>query len=89
MTDNQILLYETEDGETRVEVLHHDETLWLSQRDMAELFQVTSQNIGIHIKNIYDSGELYPDPTQKGLFTSSKRRRAPGFERDSPTTTSI
>ena len=65
MTDNQILLYETEDGETRVEVLHHDETLWLSQRDMAELFQVTSQNIGIHIKNIYETGELHPDPTRK------------------------
>ena len=65
MNDNQILLYETEDGETRVEVLHQDETLWLSQRDMAELFKVTPQNIGIHIKNIYDSGELYPDPTRK------------------------
>ncbi|MCY4539302.1 MAG: virulence RhuM family protein [Chloroflexi bacterium] len=65
MNDNQILLYETEDGETRVEVLHHDETLWLSQRDLAELFKVTPQNIGIHIKNIYESGELYPDPTRK------------------------
>ena len=65
MNDNQILLYETEDGETRVEVLHHDETLWLSQRDMAELFKVTPQNIGIHIKNIYETGELHPDPTRK------------------------
>ena len=65
MNDNQILLYETEDGETRVEVLHQDETLWLSQRDMAELFKVTPQNIGIHIKNIYETGELHPDPTRK------------------------
>ena len=59
MNDNQILLYETEDGETRVEVLHQDETLWLSQRDMAELFKVTPQNIGIHIKNIYETQENY------------------------------
>lgn len=65
MNDNQILLYETEGGETRVEVLHHDETLWLSQRDMAELFKVTPQNIGNHIKNIYGTGEFHPDPTIK------------------------
>ena len=57
MNDNQILLYETEDGETRVEVLHQDETLWLSQRDMAELFKSYVRiNIGIHIKNIYETG---------------------------------
>jgi hypothetical protein len=64
-TENQILLYETSDGETRLEVLYQDESVWLSQRDMAELFQVTSQNITLHIGNIYETGELQPDPTSK------------------------
>ncbi len=63
--ENQILLYETADGETRLEVLYQDESVWLSQRDMAELFQVTVQNIGLHISNIYETGELQPDPTRK------------------------
>ncbi len=67
-TDNQILLYETADGETRLEVLYQDESVWLSQRDMAELLQVTPQNIGLHISNIYETGELQADPTRKYFF---------------------
>ena len=63
--ENQILLYETADGETRLEVLYQDESVWLSRRAMAELFQVTVQNIGLHISNIYETGELQPDPTRK------------------------
>ncbi|MCE2473442.1 MAG: virulence RhuM family protein [Anaerolineae bacterium] len=63
--ENQILLYETADGETRLEVLYEDESVWLSQRDMAELFQVTVQNITLHIGNIYETGELPLDPTCK------------------------
>ena len=68
MNENQILLYQTEGDETRVEVLHQGETMWLSQRGMAELFQVTPQNIGVHIKNIYETGELKPGPTRKEYF---------------------
>ncbi len=63
--ENQILLYQTEDGETRLEVLHEDETVWLSQRDMARLFQVTVPTINAHIKNIYATGELQQDSTRK------------------------
>ena len=63
--ENQILLYQTEDGETRLEALHEDETIWLSQRDMARLFQVTVQTINAHIKNIYTEGELPQNPTRK------------------------
>ncbi len=63
--ENQILLYETADGETRLEVLYEDESVWLSQRDMAELFQVTTQNITLHIGKIYETGELQVDPTCK------------------------
>ena len=64
-SENPILLYETADGETRLEALYQDESVWLSQRDMAALFQVTTQNIGLHISNIYETSELQPDPTRK------------------------
>lgn len=61
--DNQILLYETADGETRLEVLYEDESVWLSQRGMAELFQKTVPTIYVHIRNIYAEGELQRDST--------------------------
>ena len=63
MTDNQILLYQSEDGGIRVEVLHQDETLWLSQRSMAELFQRDVKTVNRHIQNIYADGELAQDRT--------------------------
>ena len=66
--DNQILLYEAADGETRLEVLYQDEDVWLSQRDMAELLHVTPQNITLHIGRVYESGELQPDSTCKDFL---------------------
>ena len=63
MTNNQMLLYQTEDGDTRVEVLHQDETLWLSQRDMAALFQKDVRTISEHIQNVYSEGELEESAT--------------------------
>ena len=75
-TENQVLLYQTEDGETRLEVLHEDETVWLSQRDMAQLFQVTVQTISEHIINIYATGELQRDSTiRKFLIVQKEGRR--------------
>ena len=61
--DNQILLYETADGETRLEVLYQDESVWLSQRDMAALFQKAINTINEHIQRIYAEGELQRKPT--------------------------
>lgn len=66
--ENQLLLYQSDDGEIRVEVLYQDETVWLSQNDMAQLFQVTARNISGHINNIYGSGELETEPTRKYFF---------------------
>jgi len=59
----EILLYQTEDGETRVEVRLQDETVWLSQKQLAELFQKDVRTINEHIKNIYEEGELLPEGT--------------------------
>ena len=54
----EIILYQTDDGRTRVECRFADESIWLTQRLMAELFQVTSQNVTIHLKAIYEEGEI-------------------------------
>lgn len=54
----EILLYQTEDGQTRLEVRLFDETVWLTQKKMAELFQKGVRTINEHIKNIFAEGEL-------------------------------
>ena len=70
--DSQILIYQTEGGQTKIEVLLKDETVWLTQKLMAELFQTTKQNVSLHIQNIYAEGELTPDPTVKEYLTVQK-----------------
>lgn len=56
--NSQIIIYTTETGETKLEVRLENETVWLTQKLMAELFQSTVANINIHLKNIFDEGEL-------------------------------
>ena len=60
---SEILIYQTEDGETRIQTLLKDETVWLSQAQMAELFDKTTPTINEHIKNIFDEGELSEEST--------------------------
>jgi hypothetical protein len=60
---SQFMLYQTEDGRTRIEVRLQDETVWLTQKLMAELFQKDLRTINEHIQNIYEEGELSPDST--------------------------
>ncbi|MEA2097324.1 MAG: cell filamentation protein Fic, partial [Candidatus Cloacimonadota bacterium] len=70
MTNNsEILLYQTEDGQTKIDVRLEEETVWLSQAQMVELFQTTKQNISLHIKNIYEEGELDETSTVKDYLT--------------------
>ena len=59
----QILLYQTPDGESRIEVRLQGETVWLSLDQMAELFQRNKSTISRHIKNVFEEGELQPDTT--------------------------
>lgn len=54
----KILIYQNEKGDTKIDVYFTDDTIWLTQRTMAELYQTTPQNITSHIKNIYEDGEL-------------------------------
>jgi hypothetical protein len=62
---SQLIIYQTETGETRLEVRLENETVWLTQKLMAELFQTTVPNINIHLKNIFEEGELDPKATIK------------------------
>lgn len=64
----EFLLYETEDGRTRVECRFAEETLWLSQATMAELFQTSPQNITLHLKALYVEGEIVPEATCKNYL---------------------
>jgi len=61
--NSDILIYQTEDGQTKVQVRLQDETVWLSQKLMADLFQKDVRTINEHIKNIYDEGELMQEST--------------------------
>lgn len=60
MEDNkgEILIYQTEDGLTNIEVKIQDETVWLSQQQLVELYQSSKSNISEHIKHIFEEGEL-------------------------------
>ena len=72
----EFLLYQTEDGRTRIECRFEDETLWLTQAQMAELFQTTVPNINLHIKNILAEGELADGATIKDyLIVQSEGKR--------------
>lgn len=59
----EILVYQTEDGRTRVECRFQEETLWLSQALIGELFQKDVRTINEHLQNIYEEGELDPEGT--------------------------
>lgn len=69
MSDSKILLYQSEDGRTRIEIRLDGETLWLTQAQMADLFQTTKQNISFHLKNVFSEGELSPGATVKDYLT--------------------
>ncbi|HED00247.1 MAG TPA: hydroxyacid dehydrogenase [Proteobacteria bacterium] len=67
--DTKILIYQSDSGETRLEVRLQDETVWLTQNLMAELYETTKQNISLHIQNIFEEGELAPEATVKKYLT--------------------
>lgn len=67
--DSRIVIYQAESGTTRLEVRLQDETVWLTQSLMAELYQTTKQNISLHIRNVYGEGELKPEATVKKYLT--------------------
>lgn len=66
--NGEILLYQAPDGSARLDVRLVNESIWLSQNDMADLFGCTSENVIQHLKNIYESGELEAEATAKDFL---------------------
>ncbi|MBF0626859.1 MAG: virulence RhuM family protein [Magnetococcales bacterium] len=67
----QVILYQTEDGRSKLQVVLQDETVWLSQNQMAELFDTSKQNISLHLRNIFSAGELVPEAVVKEYLTTA------------------
>ncbi len=67
----EIVVYRTEDGRNRIRVLLEDETVWLPQAALAELFETTKQNVSLHIRNIYEDGELCESSVVKDYLTTA------------------
>ncbi len=83
----QVLIYQSESGQTRLEVRLVDETVWLTQAQMAELFQTSANNISLHLKNIFEDKELEEMATAEDfsvvrLEGGRRVRRNKGFVMD-------
>jgi hypothetical protein len=63
LPQSSIILYQTEDGRTRIQCRFENETLWLTQALIAELFQIGVNTVNYHLKEIFDEGELHPEAT--------------------------
>ena len=71
-SQNNIIIYTTDDGQVRIEVRLEDENVWLTQNAMAELFDTTRNNITMHIKNIFTEGELEEKSVSKESLLTAK-----------------
>ena len=71
MTNSEILLYHAADGEPIIQVKLENETVWLNQAQMAELFNTSKQNISLHIKNIVSESELDENSVVKEYLTTA------------------
>ena len=67
--NGELIMYSSDDGQTKIDVRMAGQTVWLSQAQIAELFQTTKQNISLHINNIFKEGELNENSTVKEYLT--------------------
>lgn len=84
MSENErgeLMVYQSPDGQIKLDVRLQDETVWLTQPLMAELFQTSQQNISQHILNVYEEGELVPEATHK-KFLSVRQKGARQVQRN-------
>ena len=86
-TSGEIILYQTEDGRTRIQCRFEGETIWLTQKRMAELFQKDVRTINEHIQNVFEEGELQRGATIREfriVQASSCQRHAQNFRANVP-----
>ena len=70
-TNTEIIIYQTEDGRAKIDVRMENQTVWLTQAQIAELFQTPKQNVSLHINNTFKEGELEPDSVVKEYLTTA------------------
>ena len=75
MDRGEVILYTTTDGQTSIQLRIENGSVWLTQLELAELFQTTKQNISLHIKNILEEGELDNSVVKEDLTTASDGKR--------------
>jgi len=68
----EFLIFSQQAGETGIEVRYEKETIWLTQKLMAELFGTSTDNVGLHLKNIYSDGELLEEATTEDFSVVHK-----------------
>ena len=71
MEENKIIIYTASDGHTKIDVKLEDETLWLTQAQMCELYQTSKSNVSEHIKHIFEDGELQEDAVVRKFRTTA------------------
>ena len=72
MLKNNIVIYTSKDGIVKVDTTLNDDTVWMNQSELAKLFATTKNNISLHMKNIFESGELEESSTVKDFLTVQK-----------------
>ena len=72
MENDKIIIYQSEDGQTQIDVRMDSDTVWLNANQMVELFQTTKQNVSLHINNVFKEGELENNATVKEYLTVRK-----------------
>ena len=71
MIENKVIIYTANDGKTRIDVKLEEETLWLTQAQMCELYQTSKSNVSEHIKHIFEEGELDRDSVVRNFRTTA------------------
>ena len=84
--EGELILYQTQEGAVRIEVLYQAETFWLNQKRIAELFGVELPTISYHLKEIYDSGELSREATLRKFEEFNERATVRSAGKSSSTT---
>ena len=79
--NSSIIIYQSEDGNTRIEVKLENETVWLTQQQLCDLYQTSRTNIVEHIQHIYEDGELEESATCRNIPTGSSGRFQNGRKR--------
>jgi len=79
MKNNQLIIYQTEDGKVKIETHFENETVWLSQTQIGELFQKSKATISEHIKNIFKDGELEEELVVRDFQTTTQHGAVKGL----------